>query len=46
MMSRWTLSSLHKYMYQQDEGVTFDALMATYESIVDPARFRAGNIAA
>jgi hypothetical protein len=40
-VARLQNGSLHEYMYQQDEGVTFDTLMATYESIVDPARFRA-----
>jgi hypothetical protein len=35
---------LHEYMFQQDGGITMDTLMMTYESVVDPVRFRAGNM--
>jgi hypothetical protein len=43
-VARLQNGSLYEYMYQQDEGVTFNILMATYESIVDPVRFRACNM--
>jgi hypothetical protein len=32
---------LHDYMFPPEEEVTFDTLLAAYESIVDPARYRA-----